>query len=232
MESYKRHDDAPAPALWWAIPHGFHQLDLAPSLSALHERAEQIRALPQGQERDRADSALRLYAASLLSMRGHQVMGCALGLHPGQGGEGPAMSTLVVSSMSVPSGGAKAALTRLIPTSAGVSPNDGVRPVELPCGLGFVTERERRTASPREDPETQDFQEMPVWQGSVAIPDVHSSTIYFVQLVTPEIEQADDYRDVLLGVARTVTFSDPQAGTTATPPHLEPETGDVRNVFG
>ncbi|MFF3496757.1 hypothetical protein ACFYWS_36080 [Streptomyces sp. NPDC002795] len=227
-----KRDDTPAPALWWAIPHGFHQLDLAPSLSDLSERAEQIRDLPQGEERDRADSALRVYAATLLSMRNHQVMGCALGLHPGQDSESPAMSTLVVSTMSVPSGGAKAALTRSVPPSADASPREGVRPVELPCGLGFVFEQERRTASPRQNPLTQEFQEMPVWQGTVAIPAPHSSAVYFVQLVTAEIAQAADYRDILLGVARTVTFGDPQAGTTATPPHLVPETGDVRNVFG
>ncbi|MEB8342683.1 hypothetical protein [Streptomyces endophyticus] len=194
--------------------------------------AEQIRSLPQGEERDRADSALRVYAATLLAMRSNQVMGCALGLHPGQAGETPAMSTLVVSKMSVPSGGAKAALTGLIPASAGASPGEGARPVELPCGLGFVTEREQRTASPKQDPETQAFQEMPVWQGTVAIPDSRSSTVYFVQLVTAETEQTDAYRDVLLGVARTVTFTAPEADTAASPPYLAPEDGDVRNIFG
>ncbi|MYT73317.1 MULTISPECIES: hypothetical protein [unclassified Streptomyces] len=227
-----RQDDVSAPALWWGVPHGFYQIDLAPSLSALAEKAEQIRSLPPGEERARADSALRLYAASVLSMRGHQIMGCALGLHPGEGGEVPAMSTLVVSRMSAPSPGAKAALTRLISPIAGATPNEGVRPIELPCGLGFVTERERRTASPRQDPATQGFLEMHVWQGTVVIPDLHSSAVFFVQLVTPEIEQADDYRNVLVGVARTVTFTDPLADTAAPPPGLEPEPDDVRNVFG
>ncbi|MHB9758404.1 hypothetical protein ACYBSK_28830 [Streptomyces sp. BYX5S] len=228
-----KQDDTLTPAFWWGIPHGFHQIDLAPSLSDLRGRAQQISALPPGEERDRASSALRLYAVSLLSMRSHEVMGCAIGLHPGEGTERPVLSTLVVSMMSVPSGGAKAALTRLIPTSPdGSSSRGGVRPVELPCGLGFVTEQERQTASPREDPKTQEFQEMPVWQGTVAIPAPGSSTVFFVQLVTAEIEQADDYRDVLLGVARTVTFSDPQAGDAAGPTSQAPDTDSVRKIFG
>lgn len=50
--------------------------------------------------------------------------------------------------------------------------------------------------------------------------------------MTAEIEQSDDYRDVLLGVARTVTFTAPETDTSASPPHLPSDSGDVRNIFG
>lgn len=71
-------------------------------------------------------------------------------------------------------------------------------------------ETERTTIGP--PPDGQDGPaEGTVWQGTVAIPVPRTSSIITVQLVTASVELADDYRGVLLGVARTVTFEDPAA---------------------
>jgi hypothetical protein len=67
----------------------------------------------------------------------------------------------------------------------------------------------------------------------VAIPVLRTSSIITVQLVTPAVELADDYRGVLLGVARTVTFDDPAAPDPAEVPFSDSgsET-DGRSPFG
>jgi hypothetical protein len=99
---------------------------------------------------------------------------------------------------------------------AGTGPDKGIVPVKLPIGTGFLMESERRTVAPSAPPEGQEEpSEGTVWQGTVAIPDTRSSSVITVQLVTPSVGLADVYRGVLLGVARTVTFTDPAAPAEA-----------------
>jgi hypothetical protein len=54
-------------------------------------------------------------------------------------------------------------------------------------------------------------------------------------MVTPDLDSADDYRNILLGIARTLTFTDP-ARAMAADEDREPEapTGAaaMRNDFG
>ena len=199
----------PKPEFWYGLPHGFLQLDLQPSPEGIQEVARQLSALPDD-VRDRADQVFRLYSVVLTLLRSQAVMGCALGMHPDERGE-PTLSVLTVST--VPTSGAhpEAVLLQLL-GDGGTGRGDGIVPVELPVGTGYVWETERTTVAPTAPPDGQEGPaEGTVWQGTVAIPVPRSSSIITVQLVTASVELADDYRGVLLGVARTVTFEDPSA---------------------
>ncbi|MFG2552359.1 hypothetical protein [Streptomyces sp. NPDC048581] len=198
----------PKPEYWYGLPYGYLKLDLQPTAEGLLEMARQINALP-AEARDHADQVFRLYAVVVSMLQSQQVQGCALGMHPDDNGD-PLMSVLTVSTLATPNGNAKAALTQMLAAGAGTGVGNGVVPVELAVGTGFLLESERSTVSPGAPPEGQDEPlEETVWQGTVVIPDTRSSSVITVQLVTPNVQLADDYRGVLLGVARTVTFTDP-----------------------
>ncbi|WP_053847554.1 hypothetical protein [Streptomyces sp. NRRL B-24085] len=221
----------PKAEFWYGLPYGYLQLDLQPSPEGIQEVARQISALPDD-VRDRADQVFRLYSVVLTLLRSQAVMGCALGMHPGEGGE-PTLSVLTVST--VPTSGAhpEAVLIQML-GDGGTGADDGLVPVELPAGTGYLWETERTTVAPTAPP---DGEEGPaqgtVWQGTVAIPVPRSGSIVTVQLVTPSLELADDYRGVLLGVARTVTFEDPTEEGNETGPFPDAGSGaDERSPFG
>ncbi|MFC8679390.1 hypothetical protein ACFUEN_42760 [Streptomyces griseorubiginosus] len=196
----------PKPEFWYALPYGYLQLDLQPSPEGVQEAARQLCALPED-VRDRADQVFRLYAVVLTMLRRQRVMGCALGMHPDEQG-GASLSVLTVSTVAASGANPAAVLLQML----GTGPDNGIVPVELPVGTGYLLETERTTLAPTAPPEGQDEPAQgTVWQGTVAIPVARTSSIVTVQLVTPAVELADDYRGVLLGVARTVTFDDPSA---------------------
>ncbi|WP_020119298.1 hypothetical protein [Streptomyces canus] len=198
--------EKPKPEFWYGLPYGYAQVDLQPSPEGIQEVARQLSALPDDL-RDRADQVFRLYAIVLTMLRSQDVMGCALGMHPDEQG-GASLSVLTVSTVAASGANPAAVLLQML----GTGPDNGIVPVELPAGTGYLLETERTTLAPTAPPEGQDEPaEGTVWQGTVAIPVARTSSIVTVQLVTPALELADDYRGVLLGVARTVTFDDPAA---------------------
>ncbi|MBA4864447.1 hypothetical protein H1V43_24455 [Streptomyces sp. PSKA54] len=224
----------PKPEFWYGLPYGYLKLDLQPTAEGLQEVARQISEL-SSELRDRAEQVFRLYAIVVRMLQKQHVQGCALGMHPDDKG-GSSLSVLTVSTLPTPEGNPKAALTQMLAGGAGTGPDNGVVPVELPVGTGFLIETERRTVAPSAPPEGQEEPvEGTVWQGTVAIPDRRSPAVITVQLVTPSVELADDYRGVLLGVARTVTFTDPAAPTKANQrsgPFAAPSGAEERSPFG
>lgn len=223
----------PAPQFWYDIPHGYLQLHIRPSREQLDDTARQILTLP-GEERERADNVFRLYALTMWEMQRHRVQGCAVGLHPDDRG-GLATSVLTVSSVGAAGVNPKAVLAKLLATGANGSSDTGVVPVRLPSGPGFMTETVRPNKVPGgAAPDGDEPAEAPCWQGLVAIPDMRSSAIIAVQLVTPAVHLADEYRNILRGVASTVTFTDPELGEGGEPPEPEPGSAAhaVRNDFG
>ncbi|MFI0510457.1 hypothetical protein ACH3Y9_10765 [Streptomyces sp. WSLK1-5] len=215
----------PKPEFWYGLPYGYLQLDLRPTPEGIQEVARQLAALPED-VRDRADQVFRLYSVVLTMLRRQAVMGCALGMHPDEHGE-PTLSVLTVSTVPTSGANPDAVLLQML----GTGPDNGIVPVELPVGTGYVLETERTTIAPTAPPEGQEGPvEETVWQGTVAIPVPRTSSIVTVQLVTPALELADDYRGVLLGVARTVTFDDP---AVPEPDPVDDESGPHgRSPFG
>lgn len=190
------------PSFWYGIPHGYAQLDLAPSTDHVEAMMRQVQGLPDG-VRERASQALQFYAGAVTLLNAQKVQGCAIGVHPDEAG-GYAMSVLTVASVSSAGIDPKLVLADMVRSAAASDSGEGVRPVELPCGTGLLAETKRRVVAPGRQRAEGD-----VWQGTVAVPDAGSSEIVLVQLVTAAVDQADDYLRVLLGVAHTVTFSDP-----------------------
>jgi len=59
--------------------------------------------------------------------------------------------------------------------------------------------------------------------------------IVMIQLVTLKVDQADDYRDVLLGIAHTLTYADPSQpapGTAQDSPAPRSAAHQVQSDFG
>ncbi|WP_128435269.1 hypothetical protein [Streptomyces cyaneus] len=203
-------DTRPKPNFWYGLPHGYLELDLNPTEEGVAELARQINGLPE-EARERADQTFRLYAMTVMLLQKQPVAVCALGMHPDDNGEA-SLSVLTISAFPSEGANPTRVLAGMVTGNAGGNASNGMQPIELPVGIGFLTEQVRKTVAPGAPPEGQkEPLEGSVWQGTVAVPEPRTSSIITVQLVTSAVELADDYRSVLLGTARTLSFTDPTA---------------------
>ncbi|MFE3034075.1 hypothetical protein ACFXKY_20865 [Streptomyces canus] len=217
-----------SPLFWYGIPRGYLPLDLDPSSKRFELLAEQVLSLPE-ELREKADQVFRFYAGALLLLNQQQVQGCAIGLHP-DGCGGILSSVITVSSMSASGVDPKLVIATLV-KSADETPVRHIQPLELPCGTGFLFEEERITTAPgRPSDGTEERLEGTIWQGTVAVPAVASSEIVIMQLVTSEVDFVDDYRNVLLGFACTLTFIGPSLAKTES--RGDTSVAQARSPFG
>ncbi|MEV0096615.1 hypothetical protein [Streptomyces sp. NPDC050738] len=193
--------DVERPAFWYGIPYGYAQLDLHPSLDRIEALVEQVLSLPE-EMRERAAEVLQFYAGTVTLLNSERVQGCAIGVHPDDQG-GYAFSVLTVAGVSSAGADPKLVLANMVGTADRSRPGEGVRPLALPSGTGLLAEERRRSPAPGTGSQET------VWQGTIAVPDADSAEIILVQLVTAAVDRADDYLRVLIGVAHTVTFTDP-----------------------
>ncbi|GAA3074878.1 hypothetical protein [Streptomyces glomeratus] len=223
----------PKPVLWYGLPYGYLQLDLDPPVERVVELIKQVLSLPDDL-RDRAERVVRFYTGVVGLLNAQNVLGCAMGLHPDEG-DGFTSSVLTVSTFPVTADNAKLVLASLAGTAAD-RPDEGMRPLELPCGTGFLAEKRRRAPAPGVPPEGSDTPlEGTVWQGTVAVTGPGTRDIAVVQLVTSAVDLADSYRDVLLGVAHTLSFTDPALMNSADSGSVIPGSGPadaIWNDFG
>ncbi|MEU7152584.1 hypothetical protein AB0B15_31830 [Streptomyces sp. NPDC045456] len=220
---------------WYAIPHGYLQLDLTPPVEQVQELVDQVSGLPDAM-RAQAEPVLQFYAGLVTSLNAQNAQACLLGMHLDEDGN-PATSVITFST--VPSHGltAKVVIAGMAGADRDAS-GDTARPLQLRAGLAFFTETERRTIAPGRPPEGSDVPPMgAVWQGTVAVTGPGGANIVVIQLVTSAVAMAEDYRNILLGVAETLSFTDParatgRAGTQETEPKPDSVGAAVRNVFG
>ncbi|MFF3908461.1 hypothetical protein ACFYZJ_21310 [Streptomyces sp. NPDC001848] len=221
------------PLLWYGLPHGYLQLDLDPPVERVVELIKQVLSLPD-ELRDRAERVVQFYTGVVGLLNAQNVLGCALGLHPDDAG-GVTSSVLTVSSFPTSGANAKLVLASLA-GSAADRPDEGMRPLELPCGVGFLAEKRRRAPATSTSSEAGDASpEVMVWQGTVAVTGPGTDDIILLQLVTAAVDLADSYRDVLLGVAHTLTFTDPAFADSVVNGSGVADAADsdaIRNDFG
>jgi hypothetical protein len=223
----------PRPDFWYLIPHGYFPVDLSPSVTRLKTLIEQVLALPEDR-RGEAERVLRFYAGIVTSLNAEGVMACLFGMHPDEAGN-PVFSVLTFSTVTTP-GSAKLAVAGAVQAAQGDA-DSTVLPLELPIGLAYLSEETRRMAAPGRASRTDggDDAAQAVWQGTVGIAGPGSEVIT-VQLVTPAVDLADAYRSILLGVARTFSFTDPNEAAEGSGADTMPEPGAatvaMRSDFG
>jgi hypothetical protein len=204
-------------SFWYGLPVGYVSPDLQPPAERLMEIVHQLRGLP-AQERDEAARALRLYAGIIGLLNTHRVQECALGMHPDDAG---GFTTSVFTVSTLPTSGSAKFVVAGLAGSAADSRDEDTRPLQLPCGLGFLSEK--RPPAPRSSrlPEASDAAPSHLWQGTVAVAAPSAPELIVLQMMAPDLD-ADDYRNILLGIARTLTFTDP-ARAAADDQDREPE---------
>jgi hypothetical protein len=195
-------------AFWYGIPHGYHRIDLTPSAERLEAIVGQVRDFP-AESQNAAERVLRFYARVATSMQAHSVQACLLGMHPDDQGSFQ-QSVITVSTM--PSQGMDSDLIVAGVAGLGVSENSEVdiTPLQLPCGTAFFAQRRRRVPAPGR-PVRGGSREAFVWQGTIAVAHLDRTSTVVLQLVTQANDNVEDYRDILVGVAHTLTFADPYA---------------------
>ncbi|WP_158745261.1 hypothetical protein [Streptomyces sp. NRRL S-1448] len=203
----------PIPHYWYGLPHGYLPLDLDPPVEQLTALVNHVLGLPED-VRGPAERVLRFYAGVVTALNSHNVQGCAIGLHPDDEG-GFSSSVLTFSTVAAPGVNPSLVLAHMA-VAADEAPDKEVQPLELPCGTGFLAVETRSAVAPGSAPEADgSLEEDPVWQGTIAVTGPGTSDIVVVQLVTPALELADVYRDVLLGVGHSVSFIDPSSAEEA-----------------
>jgi hypothetical protein len=196
------------PAFWYGVPHGYHPLNIDPSLARLEAMLEQVRGLP-AKIRNDAERVMRFYASFVSALKRQNVHACLMGMHPGEEGNFP-LSVLTVSTTPTGGADAKLAVASLAAKGLAEATPNGIVPLELPCGTGFLVEQKVRAVAPGRASAVSDGPvEDDVWRGTVGMPEADRSSAILLQMVTPAVERAADYRDILIGVAHTVTFTDP-----------------------
>ncbi|MEU3991184.1 hypothetical protein OG301_34550 [Streptomyces platensis] len=224
--------EKPIPEIWYGIPHGYVQVDLDPPVEQIEELVQQVLALPDGL-RAQAEPVVQFYAGFVTALNKQNARACLLGMHLDEYDE-PATSVITFSTVPAHGTSAKA----IIAGTAADTVDGSAHPLELPAGLAYFSEEERRTPAPGRPAEGSDGPLMgDIWQGTVAVTGSGGSEIVVIQLVTSAVEMAEDFRNILLGVAHTLSFSDPslsgdEAGTGAREPEPDSVVAAVRSVFG
>ncbi|MBT1097839.1 hypothetical protein [Streptomyces sp. Tu102] len=225
--------DTRRPSFWYGLPVGYISMDLNPPAEQLLEVINQLRGLPDG-PREEADRALRLYAGIVNQLNTNRVQACALGMHPNDAG---GYTTSVFTVSTLPTSGNPKLVVAGLAGSASDGKDEGTRPLELPSGLGYLSEK--RLPAPRSSrrPELNDTLPSHIWQGIVAVAAPSTPELIVLQMVTPDLDAADDYRNILLGISRTLTFTDPERATAdgSSAQGSEAPTGAaalMRNDFG
>lgn len=79
---------------------------------------------------------------------------------------------------------------------------------------GYLSEK--RPAAPRSSrrPELNDRLPSHLWQGVIAVAAPSAPELIVLQMVPPDLDSADNYRNMLLGIARTLAFTDPERATS------------------
>jgi hypothetical protein len=222
---------ADKPVFWYGIPHGYARLDLNPPRERIERLACELSALPVDQ-RAQASQVLNFYSGLVSALNAQNVHMCAIGYHPDDDGA-IITSILTISTVSTSGHNAKLVIAGLAVRAAD-DRYSGMRPLKLPCGLGYLAEERKRTVAPGRYP---DSPEGPlrgdVWQGTVAVTAPDAPEIVLVQLVTPTLHLADVYRDILLGVAHSLSFTHPtESGPGLDEPRTDSAEAAMRNDFG
>jgi len=197
-------------SFWYGLPVGYVSLDLEPPAERVMGIVHQLRTLPE-QERSEADRALRLYAGIVSQLNANRVQECALGVHPN---DSDGFTTSVFTLSTLPTGGSSAKLVVAgLAGRAADGRDEDMRPLDLPCGVGFLAEKRPPAPRSSQQPEADDVLPGHLWQGTIAVAEPSSPELIVLQMVTPDLDFVDAYRDVLLGIARTLTFTDPTRAT-------------------
>ncbi|MFI7404702.1 hypothetical protein ACIBW9_30200 [Streptomyces sp. NPDC049541] len=160
------------------------------------------------------------------------VIHVSIGAHPEEDGSAFMVSVLTVAEQ--PLEGIKPALALAGALDAlGAGGATEATMVDLPCGPAlFTDEIERAPASPAREGADPDDAEDRVWRGTVLIPNRTGSSVYLMQLTTAALAYEAEYREILLAMAHTVTFDDPEGPSPGLAARQRALEDDMRKTFG
>lgn len=224
--------EARRPLLWYGLPHGFQNLDLDPSQERLLEVRQELASL-SCEKAMHARQVLDFYRGVVELLRRQDVVSSAIGIHPDESG-GVALSVFSVSSTALGGLDPKAVLTRMLDSRKGASAESGVKPLLLPCGLAFFKEDipTRRVPGYGADDSGPQRQGR-VWEGTVMVPNTLEASVVTLQLSSAAVNEAQNYRQILIGIAHTLTFTDPAvAEKWDSEPSYSTISKEMKDTFG
>ncbi|HET6357280.1 hypothetical protein [Streptomyces sp.] len=198
---------------WFRLPPGFIDLDPL-ELDSLRERVlEDLSALhPEPDIREQQSHEALVLLGLLSDVYGQGTMHMSLGLHGSRDLE-PSTSVLSLSDVRT-----KAATRALAAAQCGLrlatDPFGTVvrrEIVDLPCGTpatlvtSFLPELPARLGSDAGIP----FESSGVFQARLAVARPTGPRVVLINLTTTTIDLSDEYTEILLGVGRTLAFTDP-----------------------
>lgn len=224
----------PADSMWFWPPEGYFPIPLENWQQPLGRVWEALRDIPGAAQADPSPMQLLELFGGILGMLEKQgVIHVSIGAHPEEDGSAFMVSVLTVAEQ--PLEGIKPGLALAGALDAlGAGGATEAAMVDLPCGPALLTDGiERVPAPPTREGADPDDAEDRVWRGTVLIPNRTGSSVYLMQLTTAALAFEAEYREILLAMAHTVTFDDPegpsQALATARQRALE---DDMRETFG
>lgn len=254
----------PQAQFWYDIPFGYAPLDVYPSDERLAELAREILALPEGvRERadhmfrlyalTMYEMQKHLVQGCALGLHPDEREGAAMSVLTVSSVDTPGVGPKAVLATLMASGAGESQETGIVPVELPCGPGFLTQSVQSPVPPGASrqdgpdSETDSDTApgtggsdgpqgpgGPNAPGGGNSPDAPPVWRGMLAIPDTRASAIIVLQLVSPSVHLADAYRDVLVGVGRSVSFTDPALAsrTGDEPPEPGSARAAVRSDFG
>ncbi|MFI1395565.1 hypothetical protein [Streptomyces sp. NPDC020681] len=212
--------ETPAPQMWFRLPPGFHSLDAIDLDEFEHTAATALKPFLEGDPAiDRALTDTRALADLLRTMRQGESVHSSVGVHPdGEHGACVSFFSLSVVGIASRTAGLAVAQCALAQANSPLWNTNTGRLLELPGGLPAALVAGTLSAPPAEllgeagvtSPRSE------VFQARVTVPCPTGVHVAVAVLTSAAHRHAEAYTDILVGIAQTLSFSEP--AQPATPP--------------
>jgi hypothetical protein len=211
---------------WFMRPPGFIPIDLGMDIHEIDEAYRRVTAGKPPAERLAFARPLVSMLTILAKLIEAKVRYFALGVHPDENG-GESIATLGITIHAVDDLNANFALARIASLMKSWGKDIETVEIALPGGPGIVAS----AVSEFTNLDVPEAARERIWQTRIMVPFPDGSRILALEITTVFPEQAQNYRDILIGVARTITFEPP---TKASDPIVDgrPSISDVLRGIG
>jgi hypothetical protein len=224
-----------APLIHFARPPGFIPVEMDPDYPRMREMFAAGSAHLSQAEIDQWSDGLAAMAVVLAELRASNTVYYAVGAHPdGRGGVTTATMaiTVVASPLPVPDRDVIATTALQLLQVGSTTGEVRTERLDLGCGPGVAIEDVVRFPAISGTGDTGAAASVAVARTRIAVPLPDGEALAVLDMATPFLDEAENYRDILYGVAHTIAFDTPAhpLSTVDFDPHpdREPASGSAR----
>lgn len=202
-------------AIWLELPRGYLPLPVENAAERLAEAEPVLAELCPPEREDLLYATLNTFATLLTELDQRNAVYCGLGWHTADDGT-VVSSTLVVSVQ--PTGGKRnprLVLSGLVQAAANADDHAQADLVDLPSGPALFLERVRSLRKPTLPGQEGDPGRADVYQLEAIVPSEKGELLAAIEFSTPHVEYGALFREMIVLLANSVSFTPPLASEDA-----------------